>query len=54
VGHTFAELVQMCRPKEPEHTKDQFWQVEKDYWNFVDNQIGDNVKVEYAADLAVT
>jgi len=28
--------------------------LEKEYWSYVDNQIGDPVKVQYAADLAVT
>lgn len=33
---------------------EEFWKLEKEYWNFVDNNVGDPVKVEYAADLAVT
>lgn len=44
----------MTRDREPEQTKAEFWKIEKDYWNYVDNQVGDPVKVEYAADLAVT
>lgn len=44
----------MCRPNEPEQTKDEFWQIERDYWNYVDNQVGEKIKVEYAADLPTT
>ena len=44
----------MTRGNEPEETKEDFWKLEKDYWNYVDNQVGEKIRVEYAADLAVT
>lgn len=44
----------MTRDKEPEETKEEFWKLEKEYWNYVDNQVGDPIKVEYAADLSTT
>jgi histone demethylase JARID1 len=44
----------MCKGREPEITKEEFWNLEKEYWNYVDNNAGDPYKVEYAADLAVT
>ena len=35
-------------------TKEEIWELEKEYWSYVDNQVGDPVKVEYAADISVT
>ncbi len=48
------ELVQMCRENEKEESKEEFWKLEKEYWNYVDNGVGEPITVEYAADLAVT
>jgi hypothetical protein len=48
------ELVEMCKDNEKEETKEELWKLEKDYWNYVDNNVGEPITVEYAADLAVT
>lgn len=53
-GQTFQEYAAITEGKELEQTKEEFWKLEKEYWSYVDNQIGDPVTVEYAADLAVT
>ena len=37
-----------------ECTAEEFWKIEKDYWNHVENQQGEDIRVEYAADLPVT
>jgi histone demethylase JARID1 len=44
----------MCKETEKEEGKDEYWKLEKDYWNYVDNNVGEPITVEYAADLAVT
>mmetsp|Transcript_9373 Transcript_9373/g.7160 ORF Transcript_9373/g.7160 Transcript_9373/m.7160 type:complete len:81 (-) Transcript_9373:749-991(-) len=36
-----------------EMTKEEYWGLEKEYWNFVDNNVGEKIRVEYAADLSV-
>jgi [histone H3]-trimethyl-L-lysine4 demethylase len=36
-----------------EYTAEEFWKIEKEYWNYVENQMGEEIKVEYAADLPV-
>ena len=44
----------MNSENETEQTKEEFWNLEKEYWNYVDNNVGEPLKVEYAADLSVT
>lgn len=44
----------MTKNSELEKTQEDYWKLEKDYWNYVDNQVGDKIRVQYAADLAVT
>lgn len=32
--------------------KEVYNHIEKDYWNYVENQVGEEYRVEYAADLS--
>lgn len=57
-GHTFEEFKEIAkkREKEDEHIDwedDQaiYDHIEENYWNYVENQMGSPIKVEYAADL---
>ena len=57
-GHRFKDFkeISIKREKEDEGidwTDDQaiFSHIEPKYWNHVENQVGDEIKVEYAADL---
>ena len=57
-GHRFKDFkeISIRREKEDEAidwTDDQeiFNHIEPKYWNYVENQVGEEVKVEYAADL---
>lgn len=34
-------------------TKKEYEKIEEQYWDYVENQVGDQVKVEYAADVPV-
>lgn len=36
-----------------EQTIDDFWKIEKEYWNYVENQVQPEQRVEYAADLPI-
>ena len=41
----------MSRENEKQEGKGGKWQIEKDYWNYVENNQGDPIKVLYANDL---
>lgn len=47
-------MVEMCKGRENEKTKEDYWKLEKEYWNYVDNNVGEKINVQYAADLSVT
>lgn len=50
------ELVNISRELEEKdrcETPEDFWKIERDYWNYVENQVDPIVRVEYAADLNV-
>ncbi len=34
-------------------TPEDFWKIEREYWNYVENQVDPIVRVQYAADLNV-
>lgn len=57
-GHTFGEFREMSNKMEKDDqgidwTKDSdiFNKIETEYWNYVENQVGIDYRVEYAADL---
>jgi acid phosphatase class B len=47
-------MIEMCKENEKESTREEYLKLEKDYWNYVDNNVGDPITVQYAADLSVT
>lgn len=57
-GHTFKDFqnIAAMKEKEDEHLdwqddRDIFNNIESKYWDYVEHQIGEEYKVEYAADL---
>jgi hypothetical protein len=58
VGHTFKDFQRIAKERERED-EDIDWdddqevydRIERKYWEIVDNQVGKELKVEYAADL---
>ncbi len=38
----------------PPIDENDYANIEKRYWDYVENQVGPKIKVQYAADLAVT
>lgn len=55
-GHTFPDFVAISRELEEGdkcETPEDYWKIEKDYWNMVENQVGPRMRVQYAADLNV-
>ncbi len=38
----------------PQIDENDYVNIEKRYWDYVENQVGPKIKVQYAADLAVT
>eukprot|EP00347_Sterkiella_histriomuscorum_P022301 403330965 len=50
-GYTFQEFVKRSQELEINDQNPDYKQIERDYWNFVENQVGPEMKVEYAADL---
>ena len=58
VGHTFKEFQEIAKGYEKgddhidwSNDTDVYMNIEKSYWDHVDNQMGKDLKVEYAADL---
>jgi hypothetical protein len=49
-GHTFNDFKELATKNKTHQTFDQ---IEKEYWDIVENGKGGTVKVEYAADLSV-
>ena len=39
------EFAQMSKEREHETTREDFKQLEKEYWNYVDNNVGPPIKV---------
>ncbi|CDW79070.1 lysine-specific demethylase 5b [Stylonychia lemnae] len=53
-GHTLSEFAQLSKKlDEPDCDPHDYWAIEKEYWKYVENQMGPLMKVEYAADLNV-
>lgn len=52
-GQTFQEFVKLSQELEKDDPNPSYQQLERDYWNFVENQVGPQIKVEYAADLPI-
>lgn len=57
-GHTFKDFRAMADIVEKEdrnlnwnNDKEIFNKIETQYWNYVENQVGDQMTIEYAADL---
>jgi len=48
-GHTYSEFQKMAQIIEDD--KDSVEKIELDYWDMVDNQMGPEKLIEYAADL---
>jgi hypothetical protein len=51
VGKTFREFAESAMLQETEITDGDYWNLEKEYWNYVENQTGSSRTVEYAADI---
>ena len=52
VGRSYAEFESLAaQHEEPLATKEDFDQLEKHYWDMVENQVGPQMRVEYAADV---
>ena len=51
---TFTEYAQLSRKlEENDGNQPDYEKIERDYWDYVENQTGPEVKVQYAADLPV-
>ena len=52
-GRTFAEFLELSREHEKEKpsTDSDYAELEKRYWDMVENNIGQRTRVEYAADI---
>ena len=55
-GRTFAEFLQLSREHEGESMASDadFIELEKRYWDMVENNVGQRTRVEYAADVSTS
>jgi len=46
--------MEISKKMDKDMTTEDYWKLEKEYWSYVDNNAGERIRVEYAADLPVT
>jgi hypothetical protein len=48
-----VEISREMEAKDNCEKPEDFWKIEREYWNYVENQVEPRVRVQYAADLNV-